>query len=138
MHPRPSKILLSLSLAAALSFAPTDGRAQANDGTTWGYWIVAGSVMLGTTATLLGLNVDCSASDFDCQREASVLIWGGVGFASAGTLTGLTIVQWGERKRALTLSSARTSSLSFSPYALARGVETGNASPTLLLTLALP
>src|SRR5690349_8875041 len=95
---RSLTLLLALSLLL-LGLPRTASAEQANDGTTWGYWLVGGSVIIGTTSTLLGLNIDCSRSDVDCQRQASVLIWGGIGFASVGTLAGITIVQWGERQR---------------------------------------
>src|SRR5262245_59806983 len=127
----------SLTFAAifsALLASPREAAAQqANDGTTWGYWLVGGSLILGTTATLLGLNIDCTRADIDCQREASVLIWGGIGFASVGTLTGITIVQWGERQRVTPATSASRYSLTLKPYSGGVPFE-GERGSLLLLT----
>lgn len=95
--------------------APGSAKAQSNDGTTWGYWLVGGSLVLGTTSVLLGLDIDCSRDDFGCQRKASVLIWGGVGFASIGTLAGLTLVQASERRRVSPLSQTAAYTLTIAP-----------------------
>jgi hypothetical protein len=137
------KVTRSLKLFFALSIflvlAPRTATAQqANDGTTWGYWVVGGSVILGTTSVLLGLNIDCSRSDFDCQRQASVLIWGGIGFASVGTLTGLTIVQWGERQRVTPATPVSQYSLGLEPSLMGLAFERGEHRSILFLTLRAP
>ncbi len=133
----------SLTLLFALSIfllgcPRTASAQQRNDGTTWGYWLVGGSVIVGTTSTLLGLNIDCSRSDIDCQRQASVLIWGGIGFASVGTLTGITIVQWGERQRVTPATSISQYSLRLEPYSTVLALERGERRSLLFLTLRAP
>lgn len=131
-------LTLSLALSICLFCSPRTASAQqANDGTTWGYWLVGGSVIIGTTSTLLGLNIDCSRTDVDCQRQASVLIWGGIGFASVGTLTGITIVQWGERKR-VTPATISQYSLTLEPSLSGLAFERGERRSLFFLTLRAP
>jgi hypothetical protein len=61
----------------------------------WRWWLVIPS--LGASAALLtyGLSIDCADADTECQRKASLAIWGSMGMASAGTLLGIRIVQVG-------------------------------------------
>jgi hypothetical protein len=67
-----------------------------------------------------------------------VLIWGGIGFASLGTLTGITIVQWGERQRVTPATSNSRYSLRLEPYSTALAFEGGERRSLLFLTLRAP
>jgi hypothetical protein len=136
---RTLKAFFTLSLTTALWLSPNESSAQtANDGTTWGWWLVGGSVIVGTTTVLLGLNIDCTRTDVDCQREASVLIWGGIGAASVGTLAGITIVQWGERQRAPSKPTISQYSLSLKPFSSGAPFEAGERGSLLLFSFHVP
>ncbi len=133
------KALFTLSLTGALMLAPRESSAQtANDGTTWGWWLVGGSVIVGTTTTLLGLNIDCTRSDVDCQREASVLIWGGIGAASVGSLAGITIVQWGRWQRQPSAPPTSLYSLSLKPFSSGSPLEAAERGSLLMVSLRVP
>ena len=78
--------VLALSSTASAQEAPSKSPS-------WGWLVVAGSLVAGAVVTTYGLTIDCSEDDTDCHRRAALPIWGGVGMASAGSLVGLCIVQ---------------------------------------------
>ena len=88
---------MSQRLRIAMFVLALTGTASAQEAPpkapSWGWLVVAGSIVAGAALTTYGLTVDCSENDTDCHRRAALPIWGGVGVASAGSLVGLCIVQ---------------------------------------------
>lgn len=72
---------------------PDDGKPDEGKDASLGWWIVASSLATGTIVTLHGLGIECAKDDTGCQRRTSLVIAGGFGIASLGSLIGLTIVQ---------------------------------------------
>lgn len=78
----------------------TPGVARASwtkDG-SWGWFVTASSLFVGTTLTAVGLALDCNEGSNPCTRGASVAIWGGIGIAAIGSMIGLAVVRNGSEK----------------------------------------
>jgi hypothetical protein len=77
------------------------------DDGSWGWFIVASSILAGGVVTTAGLAQTCESGVNACSRGASVAIWGGVGLATVGSIVGLAIAHRGRaRVRAASPPSA--------------------------------
>lgn len=74
---------------------------------TLGLTVVLASLAVGTAITVYGLSFDCGEEDHGCHRRANLPIFGGVGFAAAGSIVGLVLLPApdGSRTAALTLGA---------------------------------
>jgi hypothetical protein len=66
---------------------------------TWGWFVVASSIFVGTGVTGFGLGQSCDDYGVNsCTKGTSLAIWGGIGIAALGTALGLVVVQRGRAK----------------------------------------
>lgn len=65
---------------------------QPGDNKWWGWVVTGASLLAGGTLAVHGLSIRCG-SDIECQRSASLWLWGGIGIASAGSLAGFVMLQ---------------------------------------------
>lgn len=65
---------------------------------SWGWFVVASSIFLGTGITGFGLGQTCEDGVNACTRGTSLALWGGIGLAAVGSAIGLIIVQAGHSK----------------------------------------
>ena len=91
---RRAAVVIILSAALARGEEPPKPRAAPG---SWGYWVVASSVVVGGGVTTYGLTLDCAKGDDACRWSTSLAIWGGLGGAMVGSLVGLAIVHDGKR-----------------------------------------
>ena len=97
-------------------------------GGAWGWLVVLPSLAAGAALLGYGLSIDCKQADIDCQRKASLAIWGSVGVASLGSLLGLCIVEKGKSPapppgtRALGAPSQQGVRLELAPTPAAQGL----------------
>jgi hypothetical protein len=78
---------------------------------SWGWLVIAPSLVAGTACLTYGLSQDCSEADTSCQRRASLAIWGSVGIISLGSLIGISLSSSGA---ASTQAKAKATSLDLS------------------------
>jgi hypothetical protein len=95
-------LLMSLATVASLACSSADARAQAttnapqkNGPGEWGWTVLGSGLALGGALTTYGLTFDCSDTARECQRRASIAIWGGIGIAALSSAIGIAIVQMG-------------------------------------------
>jgi hypothetical protein len=63
---------------------------------TWGWFLVASTVFVGGAISSIGLAITCDdGASTACERRAGMLLWGGIGLASVGSVIGLTVVAQG-------------------------------------------
>lgn len=67
---------------------------------SWGWFVVASSIFVGTGMTGFGLGQTCDDPDGvnACTRGTSLALWGGIGIAAIGSAIGLIIVQEGRAR----------------------------------------
>lgn len=64
----------------------------------WGWFVVGSGLLVGGAVTGVGLTYDCGEPARACEREASILIWSGVGIAGLASAIGIAIVQAGRAR----------------------------------------
>jgi hypothetical protein len=93
---RPRRLHAIAIVAALVFFTSANVRAAPNDSAaavTWGWTTVVLSLVAGATLTGVSMAIECPRNDLECARWTSLGIWGGIGIASAGTLTGVLIIR---------------------------------------------
>lgn len=64
----------------------------------WGWLVVGSGLLVGGALTGVGLTFECEETARACQREASIMIWGGIGIAGLASAIGIAIVQAGRAR----------------------------------------
>jgi hypothetical protein len=75
----------------------------------WGWILVGAGIVAGGALTTYGLTFDCLETSLDCQRHASLAIWGGLGIAGASTAIGIAVVQAGRARVRATVAPSGVS-----------------------------
>ena len=78
--------------AARAPAHPQHGAVTSPPALSWGWLVIAPSLVAGTACLTYGLSQDCSELDTPCQRRASLAIWGSVGIISLGSLIGISLL----------------------------------------------
>jgi hypothetical protein len=82
----------AMSLVTFTSAARADETFQPLQPQSRGWVVVALSLAAGMVLSGVSATIKCPSDDLNCQRWASLGIWGGIGVASAGSTAGLLIV----------------------------------------------
>jgi hypothetical protein len=61
----------------------------------WGWILIGSSMALGAAMTASGLAVECRGEE-RCRIDTSLLVWGGIGVASVGSMFGFLILERAE------------------------------------------
>ncbi len=64
----------------------------------WGWLVVGSGLLAGGALTGVGLSIGCDDGSRECERRASVMIWGGIGIAGLASALGIAIVQAGRAR----------------------------------------
>jgi hypothetical protein len=86
-------VLFVAALVCVTSTARADPKSEPPRKVSWGWAVVALSLVTGAAVTAGALSIDCAHDDLECARWASLGIWGGIGIASAGSVAGLLVVK---------------------------------------------
>jgi hypothetical protein len=76
--------------------APPPHAPNWTESPAWGWILVGSSVALGAAMTASGLAVDCRG-ERQCRVDTSLLVWGGLGVASLGSMFGFVILERAEK-----------------------------------------
>ena len=96
----PTSSVAGSQAGRSATVTPTTHKSVWQSDGSWGWFVVASSIFVGTGLTGFGLGQTCDDPEGvnACTRGTSLALWGGIGIAALGSAIGLLIVQEGRVK----------------------------------------